>query len=123
MIDAYQESALTGGGDCFIHWHSADRVMRREDWSSLEELNWAHEVTGTYTVTNADNILLCPSGGTITLPLSKAGREFEVVMTGTTNVTVQFTSTDLIYGASSVLLNLQGMALHFKAVSGGWVLI
>ncbi len=123
MLDPRQVAELTGGADCFLHWHSTDRVLRHEDVSALQELTWGKAVSGAYTATDNDNVLLCASGGTVTLPLAKAGREYEVVMTGTTNVTVNFTGTDTIYGNTSVLLNLQGMALHFKAVSGGWILI
>lgn len=123
MIDPRTESELTSGGDCFAHWHSADRVRTHDDVLRLQELLYEHSVSGTYAITDQDDILLCATGGTLTLPLAKNGREFEVVMTGTTNVTVNLTGTDLIYGAASVLLNAQGMALHFKAVPGGWVLI
>lgn len=122
-MDAYQESQLTGGGDCPLHWHSVDRLVRHDDVTQAQAILRQRMVTGTYTVTEKDDILLCPTGGTLTFPLARSGREFEVVMTGTTNVTVNLTSPDLIYGSSSVLLNIQGMALHFKATVGGWIII
>lgn len=123
MIEPRIEAELTNGGDCFAHYHSSDRVRTHDDVLRLQELLYEHSVSGTYAVTEQDDILLCATGGTLTLPLAKTGREFIVVMTGTTNVTVSLTGSDLLYGASSILLNAQGMALHFKAVAGGWVLI
>lgn len=123
MIDLRIEAELTNGGDCFAHYHSSDRVRTHDDVLRLQELLYEHAVSGTYVVTEQDDILLCATGGTLTLPLAKTGREFEVVMTGTTNVTVLFTGTDLLYGESSVLIEQQGTALHFKAVTGGWILI
>lgn len=123
MIDERQEGELTNGGDCFSHYHSSDRVRTHDDVLRLQELLNEHSVSGTYAITDQDDVLLCAIGGTLTLPRAKNGREFEVVMTGTTNVTVNLTSPDLIYSNSSVLMTLQGMALRFKAVSGGWILV
>lgn len=123
MIDPRIEAELTNGGDCFSHWHSSDRIVDHDDIMRSQELLYQHSVSGTYSVTDQDDILLCATGATLTLPLAKTGREFIVVMTGTTNVTVNFTGTDLIYGESSVLIEQQGTALHFKATTGGWILV
>jgi hypothetical protein len=79
--------------------------------------------SATYTVSPTDDILLCSIVTTIIFPIAKNGREIEVVMTGVGDVTVNLAGTDLIYGETSVLLNVQGMALHFKAITGGWILI
>lgn len=123
MINPSHESQLTNGGDCPLHWHSSDRVVRHDDVTQGQAILRQRDVSGTYTITEKDDILLCASGGTVTLPLAKGGREFEVVMIGATNVTVATTSPDLVYGASTVLMNVLGMALHFKATSGGWLII
>lgn len=77
---------------------------------------------GTYTVLDTDELLLS-TGGTITFPLSTVDREIEVVMTTTVNVTINLAGSDLIYSELSVLMNSKGMALHFKGISGGWILI
>lgn len=123
MIDQFQQNQLLGGGDCQLHWHSIDRVVRHETLEQTQAIMRQRSVSGTYTITDTDDILLCASGGTLTLPLAKAGREFEVIMTGTTDVTVNLTSPDEIYGETSVLIEEQGTALRFKAVTGGWVFI
>jgi hypothetical protein len=124
MIDPHHEAALVNGGDCFSHWHSTDRVVDHGTLQQLQQLVRETNVsTSPYTVTASDDILLCSAAGSVNFPLAKNGREIEVVMTGTGNVTVNFAGTDTIYGSTSVLLNVQGMALHFKAVSGGWILV
>ena len=122
-MDSAQESELVGQGDCQLHWHAADRRMDNLRVKEGHQNTTVRSVTGAYSVTKSDDILLCPSGGTITFPLANNGRELEVIMTGTTSVTVNLAGTDEIYGETSVLLNVEGMALHFKAVTGGWVLI
>ena len=123
MLDPVQESSLVSGGDNFDHWHSSDRVPTHATLQRLQQLVRQTSVTGTYTVVDGDDIILCATGATITFPLAKNGREIEVVMTGVIQVIINFTGTDLIYGESSVLLEVQGTALHFKAVAGGWILI
>ena len=124
MLDTYQEAVLTGGADCFIHWHSSDRVVDHGTLQQLQQIARETSVTTTpYVVTASDDILLCTIASTVTFPLAKNGREIEVVMTGTGNVTVNFSGTDTMYGNTSVLLNAQGMALRFKAITGGWVLL
>ena len=123
-MDQYQEAVLTGGADCFIHWHSADRVLDHGSLQQLQQVARETSVATTpYVVTASDDILLCSVATTVTFPLAKNGREIEVVMSGTGNVTVNFAGTDTVYGSASVLLNVQGMALRFKAITGGWILI
>lgn len=125
MLDSYQEQQLTGAGDTLLHHHLSDRIPTHDTLVQLEVLATRRTVTtDPYTVTEADDILLCPSGGTLNFPASKNnGREYEVVMTGTDPVTVVLNGSDLVYGSSSVLLSVQGTALRFKAVSGGWIFI
>jgi hypothetical protein len=124
MIDPHHEAALVNGGDCFSHWHSTDRVVDHGTLQQLQQLVRETDVTTTpYTVTPSDDILLCGIAATVTLPLAKNGREIEVIQTGTSNVTVNLAGADTIYGSTSVLLNAQGMALRFKAITGGWVLL
>lgn len=125
MLDNNQEQQLTGAGDTLLHYHLSDRIPTHDTLVQLEVLATRRTVTtDPYTVTEADDILLCPSGGTINFPASKNnGREYEVVMTGTDSVTVQLDGSDLVYGESSVLLEQQGTALRFKSVSGGWIFI
>ena len=124
MIDPHHEAALVSGGDCFSHWHSTDRVVDHGTLQQLQQLvRETNVTTSPYAVTDSDDILLCGIAATVTLPLAKNGREIEVIQTGTSNVTVNLAGADTIYGSTSVLLNVQGMALRFKAITGGWVLL
>lgn len=125
LLNDFQEQQLIGGGDTLLHFHLSDRIPTHDTLVQLEVVATRRTVTtDPYTVTEADDLLLCPSGGTINFPASKNnGREFEVVMTGTDPVTVVLDGSDLVYGESSVLLEQQGTALRFKSVSGGWVFI
>lgn len=125
MLDSFQEQQLTGGGDTLLHFHLADRTPTHETVVQGDIAAAAKNVpTDPYTVTESDLFLYCPNGETLTMPLSKAnGREFEVVMTGTDPVTVNLSGSDTVYGETSVYIEIQGTALRFKAVSGGWVFI
>lgn len=117
-------SSLTGGGDSTEHYHSSDRVPTHDTLSRLQQLARQNILgSGTYYVTDKDDVLLSGSGGVIILPAARNGREFEVIMTGDTPVEVRLTGTDLIYGESSVMLTVKSTALRFKAIAGGWVFI
>ena len=123
MLDPVQESSLVSGGDSTDHWHSSDRVPTHATVQRLQQLLKQTTVSGSYTVVDADDIILCPTGATIVFPRARNGQEIEVVMTGTIQVIINLDGPDLIYGESSVLIEVQGTALHFKAVTGGWILI
>jgi len=124
-LDSFQEQQLTGAGDTLLHYHLADR-LRTHDTVVQAQLaaTFRAPPSDPYTVTESDLFLYCPNGETLTMPLSKAnGREFEVIMTGTDPVTVNLSGSDTVYGETSVYIEIQGTALRFKAVSGGWVFI
>lgn len=124
-LDTYHEQQLTGGGDTLLHYHLADRTPTHESVVQGTIAAAAKVVpTDPYMVTESDFYLYCANGETLTMPLSKAnGREFEVIMTGTDPVTVNLSGSDEVYGETSVLIEEQGTALRFKAVSSGWVFI
>lgn len=118
------EATLLNGGDCFLHWHSSDRVPRQDFLHGLQQVTRERTITAaTYSVVDTDDILLCGVSTTITMLPAIDGREIEVVMTGTDPITVNLTTPDLVYGESSVIIEEQGTALRFKAISGGWVFI
>jgi hypothetical protein len=81
-----------------------------------------------YLVSPFDWVLLVDTTAvsmTLTLPLSKAdGWECEIVKTTSPNrVIILPTGTDLIVGENRVEVYDQWTALHFRAVSGGYVII
>lgn len=123
MLTPQQESTLTSGGDSFDHYHSQDRTVTQRTAHDLQSVLREREVAGIYAVTDSDDVLLCTAPATISLPKSKNGRELEVVAAATDSVLCLCSGSDRVYGESSVLLTVLGMALHFKAISGGWILI
>lgn len=122
-----QESALTSGGDCFEHYHTVDRVLDHNSLSQLQQLATTVNVTTNVTAKNGQDILLVDTTAAsidVTLPLAMRGMEFIIVKTAAANVlTIILSGTDLIYGASSVTAFVLGTSLHFKAITGGWILI
>ena len=114
---------LVGGGDCQLHYHRSDRTARQDFLHGLQTVTRERTVAAGETIQDSDDVVLCATGGTRTLPTARNGREYEIVMTGTSNVTVALSGTDTIYGATTVSMTAQGMALHFKAITGGWIII
>ena len=123
MLTPQQESTLTSGGDSFDHFHSADRVVTQGTVHDLQSVLREREVSGNYTVVDSDDIILCMAPSTISLPKAKNGREFEVVAASTSSVLCICYGSDLIYGESSVMFTSVGMALRFKAIISGWILV
>ena len=118
-----QEVSLTSFGDCFEHYHSSDRQVTHYTLEQLQQATLVKDRAAPYTLTAQDDIVMVSGGGTIILPRALNGGEFKVIMSGTLNITVQLTSPDLVYGQSSVIMTVKGMALHFKAITGGWIII
>ena len=123
MLTPQQESTLTSAGDSFDHYHSSDREVTHQTLRNLQQIENTISISGVYSVGPEDDIILCSTAATIQFPLSKSGRQLEVVMVGTGNVLCLCTSPDLVYGQPNVLLQMQGTALRFKSVSGGWILL
>jgi len=114
---------LVNGGDCHLHYHQSDRTPRQDTIHGLQLVTRTRVVSTSQSILRDDDIVEVSALATVTLPIANNGREFQIVMTGAGNVTVQLSGTDLIYGNTSVLMNVQGMSLRFKAITGGWILI
>lgn len=115
---------LTDGGDCQLHYHQLDRTPRQDTVHGLQMVTRVREVSTDQTLTSNDDIMLCSATCTLTLPPAYGGREFEVIKNFSGGqVTVSLTSPDTIFGNSSILLYNKGTALHFKAISNGYVII
>ena len=122
MIDDIPPSLLDGS-DCPLHYHSSDRTPRQDFLHGLQLVTRIREIAVDYTLDDNDDIVVVTAGGDMTLPLSRGGREYEVVAGDSTAFYVYFTGTDTLYGNTDVYVAVQGTALHFKAISGGWILI
>ena len=117
--------ALVNGGDCILHYHQLDRVPRQDTLHGLQLVTRVRTVSTSQTLLTSDDIVMVDTGG-INVKLLRAinGREFEVVMTAdVAPFTISFSGTDTLYGKTSVMVEVQGTALRFKAITGGWILI
>ena len=120
-----QFSQLVGGGECFIHVHPKEPV----DFSDVIELQAAEPitvVTGDYTPTKVEGMLLVDTSAgnvTITLPTAFNGREWYVIKMVPQNILfVVPTPPDTILGSTDgVAIYGQFTALHFKAITGGFI--
>jgi len=81
--------------------------------------------TTNYTVQRGDDIVVCNSAITVTLPLAARGREIIVNKNyaGGSPVTVARTASDVITGGTSTTVSSDYTSKHFKAITGGYILI
>lgn len=80
--------------------------------------------TASYTVTNQDDYILCSSvTTTVILPMAARGREIYVIKNyASGTLTVLPTSPNTIFGASSLAITARE-SKHFKAITGGYVVL
>lgn len=127
MIDARQAQELVGGGDSLLHYHLSDRIPTHATLHGLQEVAVVRSVSANTTLTYEDDyVLVDTTAGSvaITLPASKAGKEFEIIKIAAANsVTVDGDGSETICGSTTMLLTTQWSAANMKAVAGGWVLI
>lgn len=121
-------SMLVGLGPCPLHYHEPDPAT----FNDRLQLSSAQPVTnisttGTYTVTRADELLLCDtSSGIITLqlPVSANGREFQIVKTAEPNaLIIKPEPGEAITGSTGLVIYGKYTSLHLKAVVGGYILV
>lgn len=127
MLDPVQESSLVSGGDNFDHWHSSDRVPTHATLQRLQQLTRQTTVTGSYTVVDGDDLVLCDTTSTsitVTMPLSKNGRDIHIIKLAAANtMTIQASGTDTISGAASWAATVRWTAFHLKATNSGWLIL
>lgn len=117
------DASLTGGGDCFSHWHSSDRQATQDLLHGLQGTCKTKSVSATYQINPDDDVIMVSGATTVTLPRAKNGQEYTVVRTGVSTVTINTASPDTVMGLSTLNLTTQWAARTFKAISGGWVII
>lgn len=122
-MDTQQEQQLTQGGECYLHYHPEDRTPTHDTLNRLQNLASCVEVTTDYAMTYENDHVMGDGTLTVTLPLARAGKEFEVTNVGTGTVTVVPTTPDTIQGTTSVVMAIQWTSLRFKSITAGWVLI
>ena len=119
---------LTSGGDCTLHFHSADRAPTHDTLARLQDLERAVSVTADYTVRREDDIILVDATAgvvVVTLLVARGGKHQTVIRTaGANNVTVTPAGTDTINGGATATVSSSYTPLRLKALAGtGWITI
>lgn len=118
MISNQQEEQLTGSGECFLHYHPDDRVPTHDTLNRLQNLASIVTKSAAYTLTYNDDWVLVSATSTMTLPMPKGEKEFEIVCVGAaTTVTIAAPTGSTINGASSVNFNTQWTGKRVKAIN------
>jgi len=125
MVD--EDSSLVGGGDCFSHWHSSDRVPTAAFLHGLQGVAAKTTVTGNYQATKNDDYLLVDTTAgnvTVTLDAARNGNEVEVLKVVAPNtIFVVPLGSDTVMGTTGVSFSTDGAAIHFKSFGTDWRII
>lgn len=126
-ISSEEESQLTNGGACDLHFHPNDRIVQHDQLDQLQSVKTIRNISSSYTATYRDDILIVDttSGNlTVTIPLSKGFKEFTIVKSVAANVlTVVFSGGQLMFGLSSITITVQADLRTLKAIVGGYIRI
>jgi hypothetical protein len=122
-----QLAQLVGSGECYIHVHPKE-ILGFAERLELMEAAPVIEISGDHTAGPRDEILLVDTSAgnvTITLPLAQKGREYQIVKTtpGFTLFIVPTTPDTLIGSTMGVSIVSAFSSLHWKSISGGYILI
>ena len=123
----WQEAALTGGGDCFTHWHSEDRRPTQDFLHGLHSVANAVVASSNITLTGDEDIVRVDTSAgdvTVTLPYAKGGTEITVIKTSALNtLTVKGTGTETINGSNTHTYTTLWSSRTFKAIDGQWSIV
>lgn len=118
MMDTTQESQLTQGGECYLHYHPDDRVPTHDTHCRLQELSGVITKSASYTVSRMDDWVCVSATATMTLPPPLAGKEFYIVNIGAAaTVTIATPTGYTVNGSTSINFNTQWMVKHLKPIS------
>lgn len=102
-----------------------DFLVTQDTVDQIQDRTRAKLVNSNYNANYNDNVIVVNSSNgdvSITLPLSKGGKEFIVVKSSASNtVAVVMSGSDLVFGSHIVTLLQLGEAKRFKAIPGGYV--
>ena len=121
-----QVATLTGGGDCFDHWHSSDRAANEANQGAASNVPTIEVNTNT-TLPVESAFVIVDTGAasiTITLPLSNGGVEIEIVKNHPANrMIIACSGSNTILARDSLIAYNYGTAVRLKAISNGWLII
>lgn len=116
---------LTGGGDCNLHSHSADRLVTSETINQYEAQKKVRFISADDDALYTDNIIVADTTAgdiTISLPAAKGGKEFIFVKAAAGNdLVAECSGTDTIFGSTSTTVVTLGASIRLKAITGGWI--
>ena len=118
-----QEAELTGGGDCFAHFHSEDRKATQELLQGLHGVAEQRTFSASTTLTGSENYVLVDAAApvNITMPVARNGLEVEVgKRSGVGTVTVLPQGSDTILLGPGVSFTGVGTSIRFKAFGTDW---
>lgn len=98
-----------------------DRPLTRDDLLRLYELEKIVNVSGNYTVTDQDDVILVAAASpvNIQLPLAKGGRRVTITrVSGAASVTVLPASGETVNGGASNVISTSYAPLRLKAIKG-----
>jgi len=119
-----QEAELTGGGDCFLHHHSADQAPSQELLHGLQMVASQKPISSDTTLVGTEDFVLVDTTAqslNITLPRAINGLEREIMkLVNPNTIVVLPQGTDTILGTSGVTISSGGASLRFKAIGTDW---
>jgi len=128
MLDVYAESLLTGGGDCPLHWHSADREATHDRWLQyLQNEEYISLGSGSSDVPRSvDYVLVDTSAGSATLMLPDPSHRLSVTIlriSASNTVTIDSPS-GTINGAATYVIPATAYAfVKLKALNGNYYVV
>lgn len=119
--------SLVGGGDCFSHWHSEDRVPTHDFLHGLHAVAFSKTVSGNTTLTGSEDFIRVDTSAsdvTITLPPAIEGTEITVIKISRLHtLIVKGSGSELINGDNTHIYTTLWSARTFKAIDGQWSII
>lgn len=127
-MDAQAETALTGGGDCPLHWHSSDREATHDRWLQyLQNEEYVSIGSGSSDVPRSvDYVLVDTSAGSATLMLPDPGHRLSVtiIRTSASNIVTIDSPSGNINGAATYVIPATAYAhAKFKALGGNYYVV
>lgn len=128
MLDDYAESMLAGGGDCPLHWHSADRAVTHAQWLQyIQNESSASFINGASTIDpSTDYVFVDSTAGnaTLMLPAPSLNTSVTIVRTSAANVVTLDSPTGNINGAATYVIPATAYAhVKVKALNGNYFVV
>jgi hypothetical protein len=125
-----QHSNLTSGDVCHLHYHSSDRASQHEQLEQLQNVKVIRYVSANYAISIKDDLIIADTSiaaMTVTLPLSKGGKEFTIIRStissNANSLTINFSGGQTMFGQASIVLTAFSDLRTLKSILNGFVRI